>query len=280
MIKITSLLENVSNFDNLRSEHGLSLYIEKDNLKCLLDTGGSDKFIENAKELGIDLNNLNWVIISHNHSDHIGGLETLLKYNKNVKVIIKSDAKGAFHYKKLFVSKYIGVDRNIFEIYKDRVIFFTKGCKISDNFYLRSDTVKDPYFICKDKALKEIKKGKLVPDEFNHELFLTIEEGNKVVVVSACSHSGIVNIVNTTKLLYPDKEISHIIGGFHMMGLGIKPLNCNENYINEVADILDKSCTEKILTCHCTGKKAYKIMKNRIGDKISYLSTGESILIN
>lgn len=107
MIKITSLLENVSNFDNLRSEHGLSLYIEKDNLKCLLDTGGSDKFIENAKELDIDLNNLNWVIISHNHSDHIGGLETLLKHNKNVKVIIKSDAKGAFHYKKLFVSKYI-----------------------------------------------------------------------------------------------------------------------------------------------------------------------------
>lgn len=65
-----------------------------------------------------------------------------------------------------------------------------------------------------------------------------------------------------------------------MMGFGIKSLNCNENYINEVADILDKSCTEEILTCHCTGKKAYEIMKNRIGDKISYLSTGESILIN
>ncbi|WP_315167873.1 MBL fold metallo-hydrolase [Metaclostridioides mangenotii] len=280
MIKIISLLENVSNFDNLKSEHGLSLYIEKDNLKCLMDTGGSDKFLENAKELGIDLTDLSWVIITHNHIDHIGGLESLLEYNKNVNVIIKNDAKGAFHFKKLFINKYIGIDRNIFEKHKDRILFFTKDCKISDNFYLRSDSIKNPYFVCKDKSLMERKKGKLVPDEFNHELFLTIEDGNRVIIISACSHSGIVNIVNTTQLLYPNKEISHVVGGFHMMGYGIKQLNCDKEYIHEVVEILDKSCTEKILTCHCTGKKAYKIMKEQLGDKISYLSTGESIIIN
>lgn len=280
MLKVVSLVENTCMYDNLKSEHGLSLYIEKDNLKCLLDTGASDKFLKNAKNLNIDLKELDWVIISHCHSDHVGGLRELLEYNKKVKIIIKNTAKSEFYLKKLFINRYIGIDKDIYEKYNDRFVFFDRACKISDSFFLRSDTVKDPYFVCKDNSLMEKKNNVLIPDKFNHELFLTIDEGDKIIIISSCSHSGIVNIVNTTRQLYPSKNISHIIGGFHMMGFGLNPLNCSKEYIHEVSDILDEACSDKILTCHCTGKKAYKIMKDRIGNKIDYFSCGESIEVN
>jgi len=58
------------------------------------------------------------------------------------------------------------------------------------------------------------------------------------------------------------------------MGFGLKPMNCSKKYVKEIANILNNFCNN-IYTCHCTGKKAYKIMKDEINDSISSFSTGE-----
>ena len=63
----------------LLAEHGLSLYIEENGKKYLFDTGQSGVFLKNAKELGVNLENLDGIILSHGHYDHCGGLEEFVK---------------------------------------------------------------------------------------------------------------------------------------------------------------------------------------------------------
>ncbi len=279
MLRVTSLIENQSHSEELYAEHGLSLYIEKDDQHYLVDTGETSRFMANALKMGIDLKKLDGVIITHNHSDHIGGLESLLEYNKDVKVYIKSAARSEFYYKKLFFKKYIGGAKELFSKYADRFIFVDDELRIAQDMILLSNTQMDKEYFCKDASLLEKKQGLLVPDNFQHELFLVIEQEQNVVIISSCSHNGVVNIVNTVKDKYRDKEISHIIGGFHMMGFGIRANNCSDDYIKEVAEILDQSCKGVVHTCHCTGKPAYDIMRKHVGDKISYFDTGSKIVL-
>lgn len=274
MLEITSLIENVSEAKDLSKEHGLSLYIRYQDKKYLFDTGAGSDFIKNAERMNIDLTSLDGVMISHNHNDHTGGLAALLSYNRDAKVYIKSDARGeGAWYKKFFVQKYIGIDRSLFEKYPDRFIFVDDEYEVSEGFHLLSDKRDDSYYFCKDKSLFEKRDGMYIPDTFGHEMFAVIETDEGLTVISSCSHNGIVNIIHSVKA-YSDRPISRIIGGFHLMGFGLNPLNCKPEYIREVAGILAENCDDKIYTCHCTGMKAYQIMRQAIGDKIEYFSTG------
>ena len=85
-MKITVLADNRKFDDTLESEHGLCIYLETENYKCLLDTGASDVFITNAEKLGIDLNEVDFVFISHGHADHIGGLPEFLSVNVKARI--------------------------------------------------------------------------------------------------------------------------------------------------------------------------------------------------
>ena len=82
MMKWTVLSDNRSSDSRLSTEHGLSILLQIERHKILLDTGASDVFIRNAELLGVDLSNVDYVFISHGHSDHAGcahsGLENIL----------------------------------------------------------------------------------------------------------------------------------------------------------------------------------------------------------
>lgn len=280
MLKIISLIENTCENEELKCEHGLSLYIEKGDKKYLLDTGATGDFIDNANTLGIDLKDLDAVFMSHNHYDHIGGLEKLLSLNTKVKVYINSEAKNKFYAKVGIIKKYIGEREGLFEDYKDRFIWIDKPLKIHEDFYMMSNEVKDKEFFCKDKRLSKLEDGKLVQDDFRHEMFLVIVEKDEIVIVSSCSHSGVVNITATVKNNFPNKAIKYFIGGFHMKGItGPYSINCSEGYIDSVIEKMEEFQVERIYTCHCTGLKAYNYMKKAMGEKMQYFSTGDELII-
>ena len=91
-MKWTVISDNRTCNDLLQTEHGLSILLETEHHRILLDTGASDVFIRNAEKMGIDLSTVDYVFISHGHSDHAGGLKHFMEINDKAKVIVSPDA--------------------------------------------------------------------------------------------------------------------------------------------------------------------------------------------
>ena len=97
----TVLADNRTNDSRLQTEHGLSILLETDKHRILLDTGASDVFVRNAEVMGIDLSTVDYVFISHGHSDHAGGLKYLMRLNSKAIVIVSPHAvSGKFFSKR------------------------------------------------------------------------------------------------------------------------------------------------------------------------------------
>ena len=88
-MKLITLVENTCGNNGCIAEHGLSIYIETDKHKLLLDTGQSDAAVKNAETLGIDLSKVDTVILSHGHYDHSGGILPFSKLNKTARIIMR-----------------------------------------------------------------------------------------------------------------------------------------------------------------------------------------------
>ena len=99
-MKWTVLSDNRSNNRPLITEHGLSILLTMGRYKILLDTGASDVFIRNAELLSINLSDVDYVFISHGHSDHAGGLQYFLKQNQQAKIIVSPDAMSSKYFSK------------------------------------------------------------------------------------------------------------------------------------------------------------------------------------
>ena len=100
-MKWTVLSDNRTNNEQLETEHGLSILLETEKHRILLDTGASDVFIRNAEKMGLDLSTVDYVFISHGHSDHAGGLKYFIARNRQSKVVVSPDAvNGKFFSKR------------------------------------------------------------------------------------------------------------------------------------------------------------------------------------
>ena len=121
-MKVIVLSDNCSLDESLQSEHGLSVYVETSNYKCLLDTGASDLFIQNAAKLNVDLTAVDYLVISHGHADHIGGLSAFLSINSKAKIILSQHILNQAYFSKRLGLRKISVDFD-FERYMERMIF-------------------------------------------------------------------------------------------------------------------------------------------------------------
>lgn len=256
-MKITALTENTTENPCLSAEHGLSLYIETEAAKILFDMGQTALFSENAQKLGIDLKSVDIAVISHGHYDHGGGLEKFLELNDRAPVYI---SRHAFEPHYNGAEKYIGLDISLKE--RERLVFTGNKQVISDNLTLFSCNDKQRHYNLGSFGLNMIADGVLVPDDFRHEQYLLIEEKGKRVLISGCSHKGIMDIVSWFE---PDV----LVGGFHFSKL---PL---DEKLAEYAEILNSRHTQ-YYTCHCTGVEQYEFMKKYMS-RLSYLSCGSTI---
>ena len=114
-MKIVNLMENMPGSSGCICEHGLSFYIETKKHCLLVDTGASDRFIENAEKLGVDLRKVDTVILSHGHYDHGGGLPAFLELNQKAKIYIRDKAFGDFYHRGAQKERYIGIEKSLRE---------------------------------------------------------------------------------------------------------------------------------------------------------------------
>lgn len=98
-MKVSVLVENSKGSNNLKAAHGLAFLIEIDSYKILFDTGPSGLIIRNSKMMGINLTEIDSVVISHGHKDHSGGLRSFRKINDRAVVFIHEVSKSKFRYR-------------------------------------------------------------------------------------------------------------------------------------------------------------------------------------
>lgn len=256
-MKIVSLVENTSSNECLTSEHGLSLYIEMSQHKILFDMGQSELFAENASKLGIDLSQVDLAILSHGHYDHGGGLKRFLEINSKAKVYI---SKHAFWKYYNGTEKYIGLDVKLQE--SERIIFTDGQVELSKDLTLYHCNEREKRYDLGSFGLNKKVDDVFVADDFLHEQYLYIQENENRVLISGCSHKGVLNIV---EWFQPDV----LVGGFHFSKLPM------DETLEDYAKILDAYNTE-YYTCHCTGMEQYQFMKKYM-QRLNYLATGNKM---
>jgi len=281
MLKITTVIENTvaSPSSGLNCEPGLSFYLEYQGKKVLFDTGASEKMVENARTLQIPLEEIDLCVISHGHFDHTGGLERVLDLNQKVRVILKEGADGAYFFKLGFLKKDIGVPSSLFERYRDRIQFIRNDLEPLPGFALITKIKRTrPLVKGNAKLLKKI-EGKYVRDDFAHELVASLKTPKGMVVITGCSHNGVLNMVDAVKEKYPDEPIAAVIGGFHLMGIPLlkNSMSISPAEVERLAQEMVDYRIGKTYTMHCTGAKAYGIMKKVMGDRLEYLASGDQI---
>ena len=257
IMKITALTENTSADPRFGAEHGLSLYIEANGHRILFDSGQTELFERNASLLGIDLAGVDIAVLSHGHYDHSGGLKRFLELNDSAPVYLH---RLAFEPHYNAEGKYIGLDESLRD--SRRLIFTDDVTELGDGLTLYSCNNEDRPYDFGSQGLSVMRDGVLLPDDFAHEQYLLINEGGRRVLISGCSHKGILNIEGWFK---PDV----LIGGFHFMK------QAPDDGLRRWAEELDKFDTE-YYTCHCTGTAQYAYLK-RYMRRLSYLSAGETV---
>lgn len=254
---ITSLLENTTEREDMQVEHGLSLHIETENHRILFDMGQTDLFYINANLLGIDLSAVDIAILSHGHYDHGGGLRKFLEINSHAPVYIHKDAFLP-HYNGN--DKYIGLDPSLM---KHPQIIFTDGeYRIDECLTLFSCNGKEKKHPTIPSGLTEKVGDLFLPDDFRHEQYLMIEERGKQILISGCSHKGILDIA---EWFSPDL----LVGGFHYSKLAL-----GQSLANAAKSLAAHHTV--FYTCHCTGREQYEFMK-RYMPSLNYLSCGQMI---
>lgn len=255
-MKLTVLTENTTNDPQLTAEHGLSLYIETNRHRILFDTGQSGVFADNAQKLGVDLKNIDFVVISHGHYDHGGGIARLLKENEKAPIYINRHALGAYYNG---VEKYIGLDPTLAGR-QDRLVLTGDALKIAEGVELFTGNDRAPIHKVDSAGLLKRDGEQLVADDFAHEQYLVLEEEGRNVLISGCSHKGVLNVVDWVK---PDV----LVGGFHFSKM--EP----ERLTHAAEELKKYPCT--YYTCHCTGVPQFQYLQDKMGNQLRYLATGD-----
>jgi len=272
---IKALVENTALSKNFGSEHGLSLYIETNSRKILFDVGAGELFLENAKKLNVDISDVDYLIISHGHYDHGGGLKAFLRENTKAEVFLHRLAFEKYYaLRSNDELEYIGLDEELKQnrriVLTSDCFFINKGIQVFSNI-----TQKEPLPISNNGLLME-HNGQIVQDTFVHEQNLIIEEDGKTLLVTGCAHNGIVNIIEHFHDL-KGRMPNYVVGGFHLSSRS-SGNNVNPEMIDKISKYLINT-NAKFCTCHCTGIEPYNRLKAAMGDSIDYLSAGSEITI-
>ena len=267
-LSIRILMEDTDAKEGCCAEHGLSVYVQTPKHDVLLDTGATAKFMQNAEQLGIDLREVDTVVLSHGHYDHSGGITELAKLNKKAIIYMQKSAMDDFYHGE----RYIGTDKAVGELSQ---VIKIEGERVIDDELSIFSGIKGRRFMPKSNiGLSKRVDGKDVQDEFEHEQCLVIRTLKGNVLLSGCAHNGILNVLDRYRELYRDEPIM-VISGFHMM----KKSEYSEDeraIIEETARELAKMNTV-FYTGHCTGKAAYEIMKPIMGEKLQPIHSGVAI---
>ncbi|HEX2953252.1 MAG TPA: MBL fold metallo-hydrolase [Bacillota bacterium] len=255
-MRLTFLVDNNAS-QILMGEWGLSIYIEEEAYKILFDLGASDLFLQNARRLGKNALEPEYIILSHGHYDHTWGLNVLINQRQ---------LAGLWEHKPTLIAHpqaFLAKHRQNQSEFGMTIAQAT----IEHNF--KTQLTREPYWITKNLVfLGEIKRrvpfenrkplgkvsdlnGDFSDDFLLDDSALALKTSQGLVVISGCAHAGICNIIEHAREVCGDERVVDVIGGFHL-----KEPECDEEQLRETLGYLKKFNLKSVYPCHCTSLAA------------------------
>ena len=265
MTRITDIIDNRA-AEGFVAEHGLSLLIEHGKERILFDTGAGVALRPNAAKLGVDLDGVTRIVLSHSHNDHTGGLGGLAPkcpvhvggdfdvpcFSKHAdgsvhSLAVPSDAKVVLEAADVRVGRQFG------EI--------AKGVYLSGRIERTSGEDNGKSFYCDESCAER--------NYVLEEQALLTEDG---VLVTGCCHAGIVNTVQSFRRAVPHIAIRTIVGGLHLV-------HATDDEIERTGEFLGQLKLDQLVLLHCTGEAAGAKLKEMLSCPVVWGKAG-SVLLN
>jgi len=250
-VRITTLSENTANYGYL-AEWGLSILVEVNETRILMDTGISFSAVHNAQLLGVDLSTIDWIVLSHGHADHTGGLRNVLKIKGEVEVIAHPDIWAAKHVQRNKEGvQYNGIPflREELESHGARFNLVREPIHITENVMTTGEIPMFSGYEEIENNLFVKEAGTLHPDPLADDLALIIDTDFGLVVILGCAHRGVVNTLRYAQNLTGKELVYAAIGGTHLFRAS------EERLEKTIADIREIGI-QRLGVSHCTGFRA------------------------
>jgi 7,8-dihydropterin-6-yl-methyl-4-(beta-D-ribofuranosyl)aminobenzene 5'-phosphate synthase len=267
--KITILYDAFGKDAAMRKDWGFSALVEVAGKQILFDTGNDrDIFAANVKAKGVDLTNLDFVVLSHRHSDHMAGLSHVLSVNPKVKIYAPLDGLGGIYGSSLPSSVYrkdgsLPPEMRYYDGRPPDILKLGRAWQDA-NIELIDKTTEIAPGITLIALVSEVPGTREL-----RELSLAVNTSNGLVLVVGCSHPGIENIVEAAAAINPKFHL--VAGGFHFL---VAPDDAIAKIVTALKDTFK---VENVAPGHCTGEPTFAALKQAFGNRYIYAGVGTSL---
>ena len=266
-------MENRSPKACYMAEHGLSLLVECDGFRLLYDTGASPAFLNNARSMGIDLHDLDALVVSHNHYDHAGGITALFAHTQKSIPLYLGHA--------FFEERYSVKTDGILDIGSSVSCEFLDARKIPVTevssqpielypgvYVLSGFRTRIPEEAPPKSVLRGVRTA-LRQDTFEDEVAVILRTENELCLLSGCSHNGLISMCRYVESVF-GRPVTTFIGGTHLM-------NSSQYRIEFTCNQIKRSSIRRLGACHCSGAEATEFFekhlpgffRNQVGSTVS-----------
>lgn len=258
-MKITILMDNTALFDRMfGAEHGFSAYIEAEGKRILFDTGYSGAFLQNAAKMGIDLFDLDYIVLSHGHFDHTGGLWHLIhRFMEAAIEDMPHRLPRLIAHPRCFLPRPkppladIGSVLAADEVQRFMPLELSTGpVSLTPNLFFLGEIERKFPFEGSDPGPRRIvmPDGSMQEDRILDDTSLAFRGRDGLVVITGCAHAGICNTVEYAKKVCGETSVHDIVGGLHLQKPGTQ-LDGTLAYFRDLQPAA-------LHACHCTSLAA------------------------